>query len=99
MECERCGHSMMQETVIRLRRSLFGFRETRLPGAYCWGCKAGAVLEEPSLGPASAATGGELFATRHRKMLPMWRFPAVRRFGSFHPTALPAREHLSALRS
>ncbi len=39
MDCKRCGGSMMPETVIKLRRSLFGFRETRSQGAYCWACK------------------------------------------------------------
>jgi hypothetical protein len=45
MECKRCGGSMMMETVITLRRGLFGFRETRSRGGYCFTCQIGAPLE------------------------------------------------------
>jgi hypothetical protein len=36
---------MMPETVIRLRRGVLGFRETRLAGAYCAVCQTGVVLD------------------------------------------------------
>lgn len=50
MECKRCGGSMMMETVITLRRGLFGFRETRSQGGYCFACKIGSPMEsQPSI--------------------------------------------------
>jgi hypothetical protein len=46
IECRRCGGLTISETVIKLRRSLFGFRETRLQGAYCAACKLSVPLED-----------------------------------------------------
>jgi hypothetical protein len=72
MECKRCGGSMMLETVIKLRRSFIGFRETRSQGAYCATCKIGAPIEnhQPATHRAIAA------ATHPRKraggLLPAW---------------------------
>jgi hypothetical protein len=45
MECKRCGGPMMLETVIKLRHSFIGFRETRSAGAYCGTCKIGVAVE------------------------------------------------------
>ncbi len=36
---------MTTETVITLRRGLFGFRESRSLGGYCFTCKVGVPLE------------------------------------------------------
>lgn len=38
IECNRCGGPTMSETVVKLRRGIVGFRETRWQGAYCAGC-------------------------------------------------------------
>jgi hypothetical protein len=43
---------MMAETVIKLRRSLFGFRETRFQGAYCAPCGIGVTIDSlPAVRP------------------------------------------------
>jgi hypothetical protein len=39
IECTRCGGPTMSETVIKPRRSVLGFHETRSQGAYCETCK------------------------------------------------------------
>ena len=52
MNCQHCGDPMCPETVIRLRRTLFGLRESRFQGAYCACCKISIVLGE---GDAPAA--------------------------------------------
>jgi hypothetical protein len=44
MQCPQCGGPMMPETVIRLRRGLFGFRETRFQGGYCATCGIGVTI-------------------------------------------------------
>jgi hypothetical protein len=48
IECTRCGGPTMSETVIKLRRSVLGFLETRSQGAYCATCKLSAPVETPS---------------------------------------------------
>src|SRR5690349_7354732 len=45
VQCRQCGGPMMSETVIKLRRGWFGFRETRSQGAYCATCKIGVLIE------------------------------------------------------
>jgi hypothetical protein len=45
IECKRCGGSTMLETVIKLRRGLFGFSETRSQRAYCATCKLSGSIE------------------------------------------------------
>ncbi len=52
MDCARCQQKMMAETVITLRRSVFGVRETRRQGGYCATCRRSAVQPE-----APARTG------------------------------------------
>ena len=60
MQCRQCGGPMMPETVIKLRRGLFGFRETRFQGAYCPTCRIGVTLGRvpavPPPRPVSAAS-------------------------------------------
>lgn len=46
MNCRCCGDLMCPETVIRVRRTLFGLRHSRHQGAYCAGCKISIVLGE-----------------------------------------------------
>lgn len=48
IECKRCGGPTMSETVIKLRRSVIGFRETRWQGAYCAACKLSVPMHDPS---------------------------------------------------
>jgi hypothetical protein len=45
IECKRCGGSTMLETVIKLRRSLFGLSETHSQRAYCATCKLSGSIE------------------------------------------------------
>jgi hypothetical protein len=74
MECNRCGDPMMMETVIKLRRRLFGFRETRSQGAYCATCKIGVPVENHqsvSRRPTAVSAPSRRNA---RELLPMWRY-------------------------
>jgi hypothetical protein len=48
IECKRCGGPTMSETVIKLRRRVLGFRETRSQGAYCATCKLSVSIENRS---------------------------------------------------
>jgi hypothetical protein len=58
IECTRCGGPAMTETVIKLRRSILGFRETRWQGAYCATCKLSVPMEtHPAMRPATAIHG------------------------------------------
>jgi hypothetical protein len=45
IECKRCGGPTMLETVIKLRRGILGFRETRSQGGYCATCKLSVPIE------------------------------------------------------
>jgi hypothetical protein len=47
IECKRCGGPTMSETVIKLRRSIIGFRETRWQGAYCTACRLSVPIQDP----------------------------------------------------
>jgi hypothetical protein len=59
IECRRCGGLTISETVIKLRRSLFGFRETRLQGAYCAACKLSVPIEsQPAIQSKTAGSRG-----------------------------------------
>jgi hypothetical protein len=49
MECKQCHGTMMPETVITLRRGLFGLRESRAQGGYCPCCQVGVVVSAPAL--------------------------------------------------
>jgi hypothetical protein len=56
MQCKRCGGAMMPETVIKLQRSVFGWRETRSQGAYCASCGIGCPVDSVlAAAPPSAA--------------------------------------------
>jgi hypothetical protein len=75
MECNQCGGLMMPETVIKLRRGIVGFRETRFPGAYCATCRTGVTIGDHATAahqPASATIRpgngiGSLLPTRLRR--------------------------------
>ena len=56
MDCKYCGDPMCPETVIRLRRTLFGLRASRFRGAYCACCKISVVLGEVDAPSASRAS-------------------------------------------
>jgi hypothetical protein len=79
MECNRCGGPMMLETVIKLRRRLVGFRETRSQGAYCATCKIGV----PVANDQSATFQPTALITRPRRsareLWPTWRHADLRR--------------------
>lgn len=72
MECKRCGGTMMPETVIKLRRSVFvGFRETRSRGAYCATCQVGVSLETHQVS-ANEPVRARVRARRDARCLPAW---------------------------
>jgi hypothetical protein len=80
IECKRCGDPMMQETVIKLRRGVLGFRESRSQGAYCATCKLSVPIEnQAAMRPPTAIHG------RPRPslggFLPMWLRLAPARSG------------------
>ena len=54
MDCAHCQQKMMAETVITLRRGVFGLRETRRQGGYCATCRRSAVLAEATASPGRA---------------------------------------------
>jgi hypothetical protein len=56
MECEHCGGAMMAETVIKLQQGLFGFRESRSRGAYCFTCKIGVQVASHLAAPVQPRT-------------------------------------------
>jgi hypothetical protein len=60
IECKRCGGPTLLETVIKLRRGVLGFRETRSQGAYCATCKFSVPMENPAAMRPSIATSGRL---------------------------------------
>jgi hypothetical protein len=71
MQCKQCGDPMAHETVIRLRRSLTGFRETRSQGAYCLTCRIAVPIEAAR----SSATGPSIAAmprTRANGLCSAW---------------------------
>ena len=58
MNCTYCGDLMGPETVIRVRRTLFGLRHSRYQGAYCAGCKISIVVGETDTPSALRARAG-----------------------------------------
>jgi hypothetical protein len=67
IECERCGGPTMLETVIKLRRGVLGFRETRWQGGYCGTCKLGVPMESHAATRPSIAISG-----RHLNLSGFW---------------------------
>lgn len=60
--CARCGGPAMLETVVKLRRGVLGFRETRWQRAYCMTCKLCSPVEhQPGAGSSAAM---KFFSTR-----------------------------------
>jgi hypothetical protein len=55
VECERCGGLTMAETVITLRRRIFGFHETRSHAAYCASCKLSVPTQPHAFTPSPVA--------------------------------------------
>ena len=98
MECTQCGGSMMPETVIKLRRSFAGFRETRYRGAYCPMCKIGVPLENHQ--PATHQPASIIARSREsiRALLPTWRHAGVPRSGDSRTDAMPLGDPLSLAR-
>lgn len=70
MNCQFCGDLMCPETVIRLRRTLFGLRDSRFQGAYCTCCKISIVSREVDAPSASRA-----WAVRRPVSGGWWRSP------------------------
>jgi hypothetical protein len=86
MQCKRCDGPMMTETVIKLRRSVFGFRETRSLGAYCPMCQIGVPAEsQPAL------------AGRAAMAMPRSRIASVWPFRLPGGPSRPGRRRISAM--
>jgi hypothetical protein len=79
MECNRCGGSMMLETVIKLRRRLVGFRETRSQGAYCPTCKIGVPVESRQSVTRQPTALMTCLHRSTRELWPTWRYADLRR--------------------
>jgi hypothetical protein len=94
MECKRCGAPMMLETVIKLRRSVFGFRETRSRGAYCATCKIAVPVESHKtvLDPSMAVTARP--RKRIRGLVP-WLGIGVSRPSYGHTDVMPLGDPVS----
>ena len=73
MDCGRCGGSMMPETVVKLRRGLFGLRATQSAGAYCATCRTGVLLEGPPRRHAPAPALNRLFRSTALDDCPAWQ--------------------------
>ena len=73
MNCARCGDPMMQETVIKLRRGLFGLRATRSQGAYCATCRISVSVEEQPHRREAGPAANRLFSLTHSRGLQAWR--------------------------
>lgn len=80
IECERCGGPTMLETVIKLRRSILGFSETRWQGGYCPTCKLSAPIENHARVGSSIAISGRPRPSLSG-FLPMWLRAAPARPG------------------
>ena len=99
MDCGRCGGSMMPETVIKLRRSLFGFRETRSQGAYCATCRTGVLVKEQPIRCAPSRTFGSFFSLSHSKTTPLMRRSDDFQFLPGYHNSVTRADRLSLLRS
>ena len=80
IECKQCGGLTMPETVIKLRRGLIGFRETRSQGTYCPSCKRSALIETPTVARPSIAFHGRP-RINLSGLLPTWLHVAPARAG------------------
>ena len=89
MDCGRCGGPMMPETVVKLRRGLFGLRATQSEGAYCATCRTGVLLEGPPRRRAPAPAFNRLFRSRPSDGLPAWQRLDVSRASCGHCVELP----------
>jgi hypothetical protein len=89
MECTQCGGPMMPETVIALRRSFIGFRETRSRGAYCPSCRIGVPMEghQSAFQRPSSITACSFDSIR--ALLPVWRHATGSRSNVNHRAAMP----------
>ncbi len=72
IECSRCGGPTMLETVIKLRRGVFGFHETRSQGGYCVTCKRSVPIENAAIMRPPIAIHGRP-GQSVSGFLPMWR--------------------------
>jgi hypothetical protein len=79
-ECKRCDGPTMLETVIKLRRGILGFRETRSQGGYCPTCRLSAPTESHAPIGSSIAVSGRPRPSLSG-FLPMWLRAAPARSG------------------
>jgi hypothetical protein len=98
MNCNRCGHPMMLETVIKLRRSIIGFKETRSQGAYCLTCRISVPIESPRPTTTRAIARSAQAHASSNVRLPVWLRNGALRSGFHHPGAIPAGDPVSRAR-
>jgi hypothetical protein len=80
IECSRCGGPTMSETVIKLRRGILGFRETRSQGGYCATCKLSIPMENhATIRPPTPIS--DRLRPGLRGFLPLWLRGAPARSG------------------
>lgn len=80
IECRRCGGPTMLETVIKLRRGVLGFRETRSQGGYCPVCRLSVPIEAHAAMRPPIAIRDRSFPSL-RRVLPAWLRIAPDRHG------------------
>jgi hypothetical protein len=71
IDCWRCGGPTMLETVIKLRRGVFGLSGTHSQGRYCPTCKLSVPIENPADTRPSVAISGRARSSLSG-FLPMW---------------------------
>ncbi len=98
MKCKRCGGAMMPETVITLRRSVFGLRETRSQGAYCAACGIGWPADSDPAAAAQPAAALARIRGRIRVFWPIRRLSGVARPGWARARGIAAYDPLSLAR-
>jgi hypothetical protein len=98
MQCKRCGGGVMPETVIKLRRSVFGLRETRSQGAYCAACGIGWPADSDAVAAPQPAAVSPRFRTGLAGVWPALRLSGVARHGCPRAGGLAAYDPLPLAR-
>jgi hypothetical protein len=80
IECKLCSGPTMLETVIKLRRGVLGFPETRSQGGYCPTCRLSVPMESHATMRPPITTSGRPRPSL-TGFLPMWLRVAPARSG------------------
>jgi hypothetical protein len=68
---------MMPETVIKLRRSVFGMREARSQGGYCAACGIGWSMDSTLAATPRPTAVFSRFRCKIKNVWPSWRLSGV----------------------